>query len=167
MLNLDGLGRKILLIIDSQDSFTLVSNDVIGSDLAGQKISIYVALKMLACDSFVFQSSRFDKYILLDAMSSRTRCKNAASDRRKGSYYRATCDYVKRFKRVCSVFYDADLVAPEGLLMLARVTSFAKRSDLLFSTIFISNTTRIRRTSDLSGIEIDRFIPRCSSSKQF
>ncbi|MFT5136180.1 MAG: hypothetical protein ACI8XV_001209 [Arenicella sp.] len=165
MLNLDGLGRKILLIIDSQDSFTLVSNDVIGGDLAGQKISIDMALKMVACDSFVFQSSRFDKYALLDAMSSRARCKNTASDRRKGSYYRAICDYVKRLKRVCLVIYDADLVEPEGLLMLARVTGFAKRNKFLFSIIFIGNTTRIRRTSNLSGIEIDRFIPRSSSNQ--
>jgi hypothetical protein len=92
-----------------------VSNDVIVGDLAGQKVSIDVALKTIACDSFVFQSSRFDKYALLDAVSSRTRCKNTASDKRKGSYYRATCDYVKRLKRVCLVTYDADLVEPEGL----------------------------------------------------
>ncbi|MFT4629949.1 MAG: hypothetical protein ACI9WC_003068 [Arenicella sp.] len=143
----------------------LVSKDAIGGDLAGQKFSIDVPLKTVACDSFIFQSGRFDKYALLDAMSSRTSCKNTASDRRKGSYYRATCDYIKRLKRVCLVTYDADLVAPEGFLMLARVTSFAKRNDLLFSTIFIGNTTRIRRTRDLSEIEIDRFMARCSSNK--
>jgi hypothetical protein len=57
-----------------------VSNDAIGGYLADQKCSIDVALKMVACDSFVFQSSRFYKHALLDAMSSRTRCKNIASD---------------------------------------------------------------------------------------
>lgn len=166
MFKLDGLGRKVLLIIDSQDSFTLVSHDAMGGDILSQELSIQKATKTVACDSFIFSGSHFNKYALLDAMSNRTRYKNTASTSQKGSYYRATCDCLRRLKRVCVVIYDADLVETEGLQMLARVAGFAKRNNFLFSMIFIGDSARISKVSNLNGIEIDRFVPRSSSQSQ-
>lgn len=162
MTKLDGLGRRIVQIIDGEELFTAISDTAVAGTALQQKVSIQRAAHHSGADSFVLDGAGLDKKKLVWAFAAGLNQDASAAglDSEQCSFYRAACEAVTQLKRIVVAIHRAQHAEREALSMLSRVSGFARRNELVFKVILIGDIPQLTENAYFTGIRVDRFIPR-------
>lgn len=155
---LDGLGRRVVRIIESDDLVTAISIDAIGGTVEHQKKSIHHAAKAVASECLVIEGAMLESLKHLDVFARLFQSGDKSPENQ--SFYRSLCENLNRLERVALVIYQAEKMDRPALSMLARISRFAKSNKLLLRIILVGDIAELSKVSISSGIRVDAFIPR-------
>lgn len=160
MARLDGLGRRMLKILDSDDLVTAISASAIGGTQQQQKNSFARAASEAGAGCFVVDGSLASKRSLAELVTKSLDKHIEYSEKDQGSLYRIVCEAVRQLRKSFVIVYAAQEADRDVLSMLARVSAFAERNGLIFRVVLIGEIPLLTKSTYFTGIRINRFVPR-------
>ena len=160
MARLDGLGRRTLKILNSDDLVTAISASAIGGSKQQQKRSFARAATDADAGCFVVEGASVSKRNLADTISNSLGKEIKSTETDQSSLYRIVCESVRQLRKSFVVVYDAEDADRDVLSMLARVSAFAQRNGLVFRVVLIGDIPRLTKSTYYTGIRINSFVPR-------
>ncbi|NND82958.1 MAG: hypothetical protein HKN50_11065 [Gammaproteobacteria bacterium] len=169
MNRLDGLGRRVVDIIEGDDVFTAVSSKAVAGTLQQQRTSVQRAAQQAQANAVILDGNGLNKKQIVFnftlGLVQDSRSPNLGSG--EDSYYRVACEALRHLERVVLMVQGAQYAEREALSMLSRIAGFARRNNLVFKVILIGDIPQLTENAFYTGIRVDRFIPRKTAAVAF
>ena len=166
MPKLDGLGRKMLRILEEGNLVTAISIDAVGGSQQTQIQSIGRAVKSVGGVSIALDGKRLQERELLGAFFLSSGSANTTL-LEEASLYRTVCDIVGKLQTVSVVVHNAEDADRQVLSMLSRVARYAARNGFTFRVVLIGDIPLLTKNTYYTGIRVDRFVPKSAANRAF
>ena len=165
-MQLDGIGRRVVDVIDSDDIFCAIHKNSIAGSKEEQIFSFKRACKTVAAELLVFTAGEDTYTKALRDIFDRMKFQDRQFMNKTSSGYRFGTEALEEFKRSTIVVYNAEDMSDDLITVLARLSDFSIRNDLVFHVFLIGDITKIQQRTLTSKINIERTIPS-AYSKEF